>query len=267
MPKQLIDHVNPAPTGDTPKSGAVKVNSNFDEVYAALDTKAASTVVTDHVALADPHTQYQLETAAVTLSDSTPLVDTVNATPGTAATAARADHRHSIGGVWHQRFAAGGYYGAYNNALSNTAQATGVLHATPFFVPFTRAFDRILINVATAGVGPVRLGIYGDTGSAYPGGLVLSAGTVDSAVLGEQLIIISQSLNPGMYWLAALTETTTNAAITSANGTTLGMRNPAAAVAKGYQATAVAAGALPATYPAGITPDSTATIRVLLRAA
>lgn len=295
MPQQLINHLDPLPDGDTPKSGAVKVNENFAEVYAALTTKeAAGTATTSmnaHLAAVDPHAQYVLDAERgvasgiatlgtdtkvptaqlpplLALSNANPLTGLITPTPGTGTTAARTDHRHPIGGVWHLRFETGGLYGPYNNAFTNTAQATGNLHVMPFFVPEARTFDQILINVATAGAGPIRLGIYNDTGTGYPGSLLLSAGTVDSAVLGELAITISQNLTPGVYWLAALTETTTNAVVTSGGGQTLGMRAVSNnGTSKGYQAGSIAAGALPATFPAALSPITLATIRVLLRAA
>lgn len=203
----------------------------------------------------------------INVTDALPAGDSIQA-GGTKINDNFAEVYGKLSGIWQLRFETGSLYGPYNNAFTNVAQATGNLHAIPFFVPEAHTFDRILINVATAGVGPIRLGIYNDTGKVYPGALLLSAGTVDSAVLGDLAIIISQTLQSGIYWLAALTETTTNATVTSAGGQTLGMRAVSNnGTSKGYQAGSIAAGALPATFPAALSPITLATIRVLLRAA
>lgn len=70
-----------------------------------------------------------------------------------------------------------------------------------------QAFDRIGMDVTTAGnAGSViRLGIYGDT-AGTPTALVTDAGTIDAATTGLKSIVISVTLQPGIYWLATVAQ-------------------------------------------------------------
>ena len=83
------------------------------------------------------------------------------------------------------------------------------LYAMPFLTDETRAFDRISIQVTTAGAAGklARLGIYSDSGG-LPGALVLDAGTVSVASTGGKEININQTLTPGWYWLVCLSDGT-----------------------------------------------------------
>ena len=125
-----------------------------------------------------------------------------------APATAPADH----GEVRTQAYYAGGgdyfrsgYYslGMFAGAATTSGQVgQGTLLVRPFIVPIRRSFDRIGINVLTASAsGAARLGIYGP-GDGRPGTLVVDAGTVSTATTGAKEITISQSLDPGIYWLA-----------------------------------------------------------------
>ena len=91
--------------------------------------------------------------------------------------------------------------GLYYHTLqpqSGTATATptaGVLYVAPFFVPSAVTLIRIGAEVTTGGSAGavVRLGIWSDTGSGYPGALVLDAGTIDGTSATVQEITISQA--------------------------------------------------------------------------
>jgi hypothetical protein len=202
------------------------------------------------------------------LSSTAPLSDIITPAAGTGTEAARGDHRHPLGGPLHNRFQTGAFYGAYTNALTNTAgSGAGLLHATPIFIAITHTFDQIAVNVSTAGAGAIRLGIYNDNGSGYPSTLLAAYGTVSVGVAAQVAITISQQLTPGQYWLAALSETTTDPVVTAANGMVIGVPYFPVGVTKGFQATGVAAGALPATFPTGLAATTSPLWRVLLRAA
>lgn len=92
---------------------------------------------------------------------------------------------------------------AASSALSTAADALDVY---PFPVPYTMSFDRIGVNVATAGAAgaKARLGIYADNGQVYPGALVLDAGEVALDSTGAKSITINVTLQPGLYWLARI---------------------------------------------------------------
>jgi len=105
------------------------------------------------------------------------------------------------------------YRGIGLNAGNGTAVANTTYY-TPFFVPVTTTFDRIAIRTGTtfSGTASVRLGIYNNSGGK-PSTVVLDAGTVSATALSTSYTItISQQLTPGLYWLAANSQTaaTTN---------------------------------------------------------
>jgi hypothetical protein len=206
-----------------------------------------------------------------TLSNANPLSNLITPTPGTAAEAARADHRHPIGGVFHQRFTVWHLYGTYSPLGSNPSMNTGDLHATPFLLATTQAFDGIACHVNFAGAGVTRLGVYRDNGGGYPGALLGQYGTVDVGTAGIKIIVLAPALTlePGFYWLAGLIETTSNASYGATNASSVGLRsatNSLSASIAGFFATGVAAGALPATYPATLNAGQSI-MRVALRAA
>lgn len=149
-----------------------------------------------------------------------------------------------------------------------------------FFVDATTAFDQIGCNVAATGnAGAViRLGIYNADATGIPSTLVLDAGTVvgDSGT-GLKTITISQTLAPGLYFLAAGVQsaaTTAPTIWTNSTGQTVVQYPLPAAVSNfgnfisGYYQTGVS-GALPSTAtpvqaPSGGSPQ---TARVFMRAA
>jgi hypothetical protein len=105
------------------------------------------------------------------------------------------------------------YRGVGVNSATVSASAN-VTYYTPFFVPVTTTFDRIAIRTGTtfSGTASVRLGIY-NSSAGLPSTVVLDAGTVSATALSTSYTItISQQLTPGVYWLAANSQTaaTTN---------------------------------------------------------
>lgn len=79
----------------------------------------------------------------------------------------------------------------------------GTLRLVPWWVP--RAITIVRIGAEITAVGEagskLRLGIYNDNGSCFPGTLLLDAGQIagDSATVQE--LTISQALAPGLYWV------------------------------------------------------------------
>lgn len=101
---------------------------------------------------------------------------------------------------------AGWYLIAGTPGNADSIPAEAVLHAVPL-PPLTvaRAFDRISVLSTLAGSAGavVRLGIYSSDAGGQPDALVFDAGTVDGTQTGVLTITISQTLQPGNYWLAA----------------------------------------------------------------
>lgn len=101
--------------------------------------------------------------------------------------------------------ATGRFYDSRFSASTTTlAISANVLYASPFYVPKTKTFTSINIEVTTlAAASSIRLGIYSDT-NGVPNALLLDAGTVSSASTGGKTIAISQSLPAGWYWLVGV---------------------------------------------------------------
>jgi len=154
----------------------------------------------------------------------------------------------------------GGYgYGCHSvparGSVSTLSLNADYLYAFAFYNPVSTLFDRIIIYVQTPVAGAlVRLGIYGDNGSVYPGNLVLDAGTVDASTVGVKEILISQTLGAGLYWLVCLS----NAAPTLGGQTgvnqyaPIGVWNPYTLPRNAYIG-GYTFGALPNPFPPGIT--------------
>jgi hypothetical protein len=82
---------------------------------------------------------------------------------------------------------------------------SGRFYVIPFLVGEATPFDRIAITVTTAGQASsvIRLGVYGSS-RQVPTSLVFDAGTVAADSTGQKIVTISQTLQPGMYWVGGV---------------------------------------------------------------
>ncbi len=147
-------------------------------------------------------------------------------------------------------------------ADSTASQPEGQLHACPLVFDEPDVLDRIEITVGTAASagGLFRLGLYLDTGDAFPGALLLDAGTVATDTAGDKEIIISQAVPAGVLWLAGVPQgAPATLAIVRRLSTINGMGSPIVgnsgaglgfSNANGYL-TSGQAGALPDPFPVG----------------
>lgn len=165
--------------------------------------------------------------------------------------------------VWAQAYHAGGgdyfrsgYYsfGTVGNGATTTgASALDVMYARPFLVPVRRAFDRIGVNCTTGGTGTIRFGIYADDGG-QPGSLLLDAGTVTSTGTGAKEVTISQTLDPGVWWLATVAQGSAAPSLTfftalfGAPPWFNTLTTPTPSVSCGVQTTASVSGSLPSSF-------------------
>lgn len=138
---------------------------------------------------------------------------------------------------------------------SDTTLTTGnTLFAIPFIVVKTTTFDRIAVHVSTLEASTnVRLGIYNDDGTINPGSRIVDAGTIDAGSTGVKTIVINQTLTPGLYWLASVSNTTTGAirsASSTAMITVLGLLSTAFTSKNTGYSVIFAFGALPDPFPA-----------------
>lgn len=163
-----------------------------------------------------------------------------------------------------------------NSATSNTL-GNGTLRLAPWLVERAITIDRLGAEITTIGEAgsKLRLGIYADDGSGYPGALLLDAGQIaaDSSTVPQELTC-SLTLQPGLYWLGAAVQSaaaTQPTVRTVANGWTppipVGTTSiPGANVFYlAYQQTSVT-GALPATFSSTVSVGGTLP-RLLIRTA
>lgn len=150
----------------------------------------------------------------------------------------------------------------------------GICRAHPWIVRRSVTLVRIGVEITTAGEAGslVRLGVYADNGSAYPGALLFDAGTVSGATVAFPEITISQTLSPGIYWVAAANQSapTTQPQVRQ-NSTQwtppIDMTSGTAAPTAGQQIVGyfqTATGALPSTFSATVQPTS-AVARVFVK--
>jgi hypothetical protein len=156
--------------------------------------------------------------------------------------------------------------GTYNYTLPTTGVTTnnslgiGTLRATPWFVSRAVTVSRIGAEITVAGdAGSVlRLGLYADDGTGYPGALVSgSEATIPSDVVGPAEATISATIQPGVYWAVGVVQgvTTTQPAVrvpanvmVSIGRTTM----PTAGNAEICYTQANVTGALPATFTTAV---------------
>ena len=148
----------------------------------------------------------------------------------------------------------GHYYGLCQGTNTSVLDVDK-LYGQYFALPRGATFDRIGIDVHTGAADKhVRLGIYKDDDlDGYPESLVLDAGVVDVATSGEKTIIIDQHLEPGLYFLAFISDGTPTLWLTSTPGypSPLGLGSTIAYPVFVYYKSAVGYGALPDPFTAG----------------
>jgi hypothetical protein len=151
-------------------------------------------------------------------------------------------------GVAWTGFASGYNYYAQGGSQSNGTNSLNNMTLVPFALKVAATFTKIGIMVNTAGTGStVRLGIYNST-NGIPSSRLLDAGTVATTTSSTlALITISQTLQPGLYWLAAVNQGATCSSQIKGTGHVPMVPffgSPANGTARGLQVTGVS-GALP----------------------
>lgn len=155
--------------------------------------------------------------------------------------------------------------------ISTDAAETNELRAAPLYWP-GGVIDAIGIAVTTgAATSTVRLGIYADDGTGYPGALILDAGTVNSTTTGHKEIVLSTPilLPAGLYWLVGVAQggaptvrsISQSAVFPVGNTTTAGTHNGASYLQAGVT------GALPAAFTTTVAASNEPSLRVMVRAA
>lgn len=148
----------------------------------------------------------------------------------------------------------------YTASSSITTASAGLtnnrLYYVPFLVTVSTTFDRIAVNHAAnlAGAGSVaRLGIYNSSGGV-PSTRLLDAGTVDlTTAAAFKAVTISQTLEPGLYWLACVAQFTSTPTFTAGPPSVAVPSDTATATGTKFEA------GITSTLPSTATPGATNT--------
>lgn len=147
----------------------------------------------------------------------------------------------------------GWYIGPPSTSTAGNSKSVDYLRSSPLVVPVRCSFDRIEqeINVAGTAGALVRLGIYASDELLRPGALVLDAGTVASDSTGWKSTTVDVTLDPGLYWVTAVTQVAAATLACINSGVGIAADNQASGSVFGIRSNANSfSGALPATYPA-----------------
>lgn len=191
----------------------------------------------------------------------------IDMTAGGAGVATNLASSSTTQGYGWTGFKAGYYYYAQGGSQTNATPALNTMTLVPFILSVSATFTKIGIYVNTGGVSSVvRLGIYNSTDGA-PSTRLLDAGTVATTTSATfASITISQTLSPGLYWLAAVSQTATCSA--QCKGSTAFvpqvpyLASPANSSMAGFQV-ASTTGALP--DPVGTLAKATSPFEVFLQ--
>lgn len=167
----------------------------------------------------------------------------------------------------------GNYFYPVSGASNGTSNTLGnnTLRLVPFYLPVATTITKLGAEVtATGDAGSkVRLGLYADNGSMYPGALLVDAGQIagDSATVQEITLGTPLALAAGWYWIGAAVQAaaTTQPTLRTINNSTvgtvvlpIGTTIPSSnGTVIGYSQTSVSAG-LPSTFTATLSAISAA---------
>ncbi len=149
------------------------------------------------------------------------------------------------------------YWGQYTS-LTTLQGSADRLRAYPFIV--SRAVKVVSINVYVSGAasGWIRLALYNDNGTGYPGSLITVSSDISVTTMGLKTHTVNQTLAPGLYWLAVhFFGLPTLRAVGNATygmafpilGFDSTLQNPA----NGWDATVIYSNGTPTVFPSGAT--------------
>jgi hypothetical protein len=111
----------------------------------------------------------------------------------------------------------GRYYPVPIGALSAVVVSPGYVYVGAFEVFASTSFTEVSINVATAGTGVLRVGVYADNGGV-PGALIFeTAAQADVSTTGTKTLAITQTLPKSIYWIATLHQGASGPQLTTTN--------------------------------------------------
>jgi hypothetical protein len=176
-------------TGATGSSGVVTVNA---PITNAGTSSAANLSVSTGT------------TSAVGVLQLTDSVSSTSTTTAATANAVKIAYDLGLTKIPTLRPYSGLYIRTPIDGMFKSIVAHQTTYYQPIYISKTNTFDRIALHTQGdfSGSTTVRMGIYNDS-DGLPTTVLLDAGTVSpSAANTNYQITISQSLSPGLYWLA-----------------------------------------------------------------
>lgn len=157
---------------------------------------------------------------------------------------------------------AGRYYLPISPGAAGAATlGNNTCRAVPALIGQATPIVRLGAEITAAGqAGSVlRLGVYADDGTGYPGALIVDAGTIPGDAVAVAELTVAATLPAGLVWFAAVVQNapTTQPTVRTASNPALPIPVPIGPTLPGPSVTAVGyataglSGALPATFPAG----------------
>jgi hypothetical protein len=135
------------------------------------------------------------------------------------------------------KFVSGYYYTTNLGGMGGNVPTANEMRLVPFYVSETTTFTRISARISTPITGGTfRLGIYSSNSNNIPATRLLDAGTIDGSSTGSKAITISQSLTPGLYWLAGVGQGTSGVGVRSYLSSTFGNYVPNGTTSGGVEA-------------------------------
>lgn len=187
-------------TGDNPQ----QVSSG--EITAGTETALRSYSVADLVAIVAAHETGEANPAQASAGEITAGTETGLRLYSLADLKTFVDTHGGGGGGLSAGYASGSYYGPYGAiyvpSLPSDSPSTEI-HYLPFTVTEEQEWDRLSVNVDTAGTGAGRiiLGIY-DSANGMPNDRLVTSGELDASSTGLLEHTMSLTLSAGVYWTA-----------------------------------------------------------------
>lgn len=171
-----------------------------------------------------------------------------------------------------------GLFYATPGVTGTATTVEGNATAYPLWVPPAAEIDQLLCEVVTtpgSAGAVIRMGVYDDDGTGYPGDLLVDGGTVAAESTGVKSVTLGSvlALPSPLVWLVGVVQgeaatrptvrtiTSGSYPVHSANSTRV-MDTSLGHVTGGSES-----GALPSTFPTGFNPSTTARTKVAVRAA
>lgn len=107
----------------------------------------------------------------------------------------------------------------YGYASANTGSGflmvANTLYQVPLLITRKLTLTKLGIRISTTATGAMRMGLFNEDANGYPGTLIVEPGsTVNTATNADNELTISQTINPGRYYIGFVANATPTLATT-----------------------------------------------------